>query len=101
MNNCFVFRDNVNKNMIPYEQIVPCPNEQLSILEMEDNINKFGSLMSLLTNKPISCVTLFSLLQKDEELKQILTSITDCNFYENVRYMAHRWLVLNKSKKIM
>ncbi len=68
--------------------------------ELEEIINQFGSLITIITNKPISCVTFFLLVMKNEELKNVLLQLTSCSLYDIVEYMAWRYPVLNKSKKI-
>lgn len=68
--------------------------------ELEDLINKFGSLMTLATNKPISCVTLFLIIQKNPQLQNILVEESETSWYSIVEYMAYRYPSLNKSKKI-
>lgn len=80
--------------------IYPCANTHLINTELEDCINKFGSFMTLVTNKSISCVTLFILINQSPHLKKILLELTDASWYSIVEYMAHRYPVLNKSKKI-
>lgn len=80
--------------------ISPCANTQLVNQELEDTINKFGSLVTLLTNKPISCVTMFIMIQKHPELRNSLVEMSETSWYSIVEYMAHRYPVLNKSKKI-
>lgn len=86
--------------MLPYEQTVPSPNEIINNIELEETINKFGAWVSIITNKPLSCVSLFSMLRKDENLRALLLELTDQSWYSIVSYMSHRWPVLNKSKKI-
>lgn len=68
--------------------------------ELTETINQFGSLLTILSNKPISCVTFFLLIQKNKDLKRVLFEMTDVSWYELVAYLAHRYPVLNKSKKI-
>lgn len=68
--------------------------------ELTETINQFGSLLTILTNKPISCVTFFLIIQKNKDLKRVLLEMTDVSWYELVAYLAHRYPVLNKSKKI-
>lgn len=86
--------------MINDEFISPCPNTNIINQELEDTINKFGSFITLITNKPVSCVTLFLLINKYPSLKNVLLSLTDASWYSIVEYMAYRYPVLNKSKKI-
>ena len=86
--------------MLPYDHTIPAPSEILNTIELEETINKFGSWLSIVVNKPISCVTLFSMLRKDEQLRSFLLDLTDQSWYVIVSYMSHRWPVLNKSKKI-
>lgn len=68
--------------------------------ELAEIVNKFGSLLTILSNKPISCVTFFLILQKNKDLKRVLLEMADVSWYELVVYLAHRYPVLNKSKKI-
>lgn len=68
--------------------------------ELEEIINQYGSLLMMITNKPISCVTFFLLIMKNEALKEILLELTSCSYYDIVDYLAWRYPVLNKSKKI-
>lgn len=86
--------------MLHNDFISPCANTNIVNQELEDIINKFGSFITLVTNKPVSCVTLFLLINKHEQLKNILLMLTDASWYSIVEYMAHRYPVLNKSKKI-
>lgn len=86
--------------MIPEDFVAPCANTQISREELEETVNKFGSFITLLTNKPVSCVTMFMLIQKNPELRQILIDLADTSWYSIVEYMAYRYPVLNKSKKI-
>ena len=86
--------------MLPYEQTVPAPYEILNNSELEETVNKFGSWVSIITNKPISCISLFFLLRKDDDLRNLLLHLTDQSWYAIVEYMSYRWPVLNKSKKI-
>ena len=82
------------------EFIFPCANTQIVTQELEDLINKFGSLITLITNKPVSCVTMFIVIQKNPELKKSLVELSETSWYSIVEYMAYRYPVLNKSKKI-
>jgi hypothetical protein len=86
--------------MIPEDFIAPCASTQISNEELEETVNKFGSFITLMTNKPVSCVTMFLLIQKHKDLREMLIDISDSSWYSIVEYMAHRYPVLNKSKKI-
>ena len=86
--------------MIPDTFASPCANTEISQEEMEETINKFGSLITLITNKPVSCVTMFLMVQKHPELRDILVEMADTTWYSVVEYLAHRYPVLNKSKKV-
>lgn len=86
--------------MVVEEFVTPCASTTLGLEEMNEIINKFGSFVTIVTNKPISCVTLFLLIQKNPELKEILLELTDSSWYSVVEFMAHRYPILNKSKKI-
>lgn len=86
--------------MIPENFVAPCASSTISFYELEETINKFGSLLTLITNKPISCVTMFILIQRSPELKRLLVDMTDNTWYSIVEYLAYRYPVLNKSKKI-
>lgn len=80
--------------------VSPCANTYIINQELEDIINKFGGFITLITNKPVSCVTLFLLINKHQQLKEMILQMTDASWYSIVEYMAHRYPVLNKSKKI-
>lgn len=86
--------------MIPEQFIAPCALTSISHDELDEVINKFGSLITLLTNKPISCVTLFLLIQKHPEFRDILIDMGETSWYSIVEHLAWRYPVLNKSKKI-
>lgn len=72
----------------------------ISERELDEFINKCGSLVSLALNKSISSVTLFSQLMEDEELKDVLLDINDYSWYDMVIRMTYRYPILHKSKKI-
>lgn len=78
----------------------PSATDILNIQEMEEIINQYGSLLTIITNKPISCVTFFLILMKNEDLKEVLVELTSASYYDIVQYLAYRYPVLNKSKKI-
>lgn len=80
--------------------VSPCANTYIINQELEDIINKFGGFITLITNKPVSCVTLFLLINKHQQLKEMILQMTDASWYSIVEYMAYRYPVLNKSKKI-
>ncbi len=80
--------------------ISPCANTQLINQELEELIYCIGSLVTIITNKPISCVTLFLIIQKSPALKNSLVEMSDTTWFSIVEYMAHRYPSLNKSKKI-
>jgi hypothetical protein len=80
--------------------IYPCANTHLINQELEETINKFGSFITIMTNKPVSCVTMFIIIQKYPELRDVLVTLTETTWYSVVEYMAHRYPVLNKTKKI-
>jgi hypothetical protein len=80
--------------------VSPCANTFLINQELEDLINKFGSLVTIVTNKPISCVTLFLTIQKHQQLQNALVEMSETSWYSIVEYMAYRYPSLNKSKKI-
>lgn len=86
--------------MLPANLEVLAPIDIVYNREIEDVINKIGSLISIIMNKPISCITFFNILQKEPILQNIIIDMTDSSWYEIVSYMAYRWPVLNKSKKI-
>lgn len=86
--------------MLLNEFVYPCANKHILNKELEDSINKFGSFLTLSTNKPISCITFFILLQNNKVLRDMLVDITGVSWYSIVEYMAYRYPVLNKSKKI-
>jgi len=80
--------------------VCPCPNTFITNRELEDTINKFGSLVTLVTNKPVSCITFFIFIQKYPELQKTIVENSGVTWYTIVEYLAHRYPVLNKSKKI-
>lgn len=86
--------------MVKDDFIAPSANTHVTNQELEDLINKFGSLITLITNKPVSCVTMFIIIQKTPELKKFLIELSETSWFSIVEYMAYRYPVLNKSKKI-
>jgi hypothetical protein len=86
--------------MLTYDHSVPSPNDIINEQELDTIVNKFGSFLSIIVNKPISCVTVFTMLRKDTQVRDVLLEISDHSWYSVVEYMGHRWPVLNKSKKI-
>lgn len=86
--------------MIIDEFIHPSATDILSHRELEEAINKFGSFFTMVSNKPISCVTYFILLDQSDEIKACIQHLTGVSWYEIVEYMSKRYAVLNKSKKI-
>jgi hypothetical protein len=86
--------------MLTDDFVSPCPSAHLMSQELEDLINKFGSFITIVTNKPVSCVTLFILIQKYPELRNSLIAMSETSWYSVVEYLAYRYPVLNKSKKI-
>lgn len=78
----------------------PCANSFIVNQELEELVNKFGSFITLVTNKPVSCVTMFILINKYPELRNAMIDMSETTWYSLVEYMAHRYPVLNKSKKI-
>jgi ureidoglycolate hydrolase len=86
--------------MIPDDFASPCANTHLINRELEETVNKFGSLITLFSNKPVSCVTMFIIIQKHPVLQQALIDLSETSWYDVVEYLAHRYPVLNKTKKI-
>lgn len=68
--------------------------------ELDQFINKYGAFVGILLNKNISCVTLFSTLMQDEELREVMTEICHYSWYDVVKHMSYRYPILHKSKKI-
>ncbi len=68
--------------------------------ELDLTVTKYGSFVGMLLNKNISCVTLFSYLLKDKELKNLLVGISDRDWFDVVKHMSYRYPILCKSKKI-
>lgn len=68
--------------------------------ELDLTITKYGSFVGMLLNKNISCVTLFSYLLKDENLKTLVVKISDRDWFDIVKHMSYRYPILYKSKKI-
>jgi hypothetical protein len=86
--------------MLPENLNVLAPIDVVHKNEIEEAVNKVGSFLSIIMNKPISCVTFFTVLRKEIHLQQVLVDLTDSSWYDIVEYMSYRWPVLNKSKKI-
>ncbi len=82
------------------EFINPDASEIINERELEEIVNKFGSFLSIATNKQLSCVTFFILLYKNPKLRDILVDLSDTSWYSIVEYFSHRYPVLNKTKKI-
>lgn len=70
------------------------------IKELDQIVNKYGSFISILLNKNISCVSFFSQLLKDDDLRIGLEKISNFTWFELVTYMTYRYPILHKSKKI-
>lgn len=68
--------------------------------ELDDIIDKIGSLCSLLENKSMSCVSVFSLLLENEPLREIVLEVNQVSWYDVVTRMAYRYPILHKSKKV-
>lgn len=86
--------------MLNDDLLCPSALELINSKELEETVLKFGSLMSMMTNKPLSCVSFFVLILKHPELKNALLQISDAEWIDIVKFMAYRYPVLNKSKKI-
>lgn len=86
--------------MLPENINVLAPIDIVHKAEIEETVNKIGAFLSIVMNKPISCVTFFTVLRKEIQLQQVLVDLTDTSWYDIVEYMSFRWPVLNKSKKI-
>lgn len=86
--------------MIHTDYSIPSAREIVGRKELDEIINQFGSLISILTNKPISCVSLFVLITSNEDLKDVILDISDVSWYSLVEHLAFRYPLLNKSKKI-
>lgn len=87
--------------MLVIEEFVhPSADQIINIQELEENVNRFGSFVTMVTNKPISCVTFFLFLETNPELRTCISKISDVSWYELVDYLAKRYPLLNKSKKI-
>jgi hypothetical protein len=78
----------------------PAAHQILNSKELEETVNCFGSFLTMVTNKPISCVTFFLALEKSPEIRTCIQQISDVSWFELVDYLAKRYPVLNKSKKI-
>jgi hypothetical protein len=85
---------------VPTEFTCPDASEIIDKMELDEKINKFGSFISIIYNKPISCVTMFMTIAKNKALQKILVDYTDTSWYSLVEYFAYRYPLLNKSKKI-
>ena len=86
--------------MLSDDFISPCANTHLIHQELEDCMNKFGSFITIMTNKPVSCVTMFLMIQKYPALRHVLVEMAETSWYSIVEYLAYRYPVLNKTKKI-
>lgn len=86
--------------MLPDEFHNPPAHEIINNNELEELVNQFGSFLTIVTNKPISCVSFFLLLQNNKDLKETLIQLTSTDYYSMITYLAHRYPILNKSKKI-
>lgn len=86
--------------MLNEELSCPSALEILNNNELEEIVNKFGSLMSMMTNKQLSCITFFMTIIKHPELKNAILEISDAEWIDFVKFMAYKYPILNKSKKI-
>lgn len=82
------------------EYSCPDASEIINIKELDEIINKYGSFLTIVTNKPVSSVSMFMLVNKTPILKQVLVDLTEVSWYSIVEYLAFRYPILNKSKKI-
>jgi len=83
-----------------HEFVCPDASEIINMDELDEIINKYGSYLTIITNKPISSVTMFMMTAKTPALQQILVDLTELSWYSIVEYLAYRYPILNKSKKI-
>lgn len=86
--------------MVNDEFCNPSVSEIINNKELEEIINKYGSLLSIIVNKPISCVTMFLLVVHNKQLQDVLLDSSDASWYTMVEYLAYRYPLLNKSKKV-
>lgn len=68
--------------------------------ELNGLVNKYGAFCGILLNKNISCVTFFSQLLQDSDLRDGMADIGHCTWFDLVKHMTHRYPILHKSKKI-
>lgn len=68
--------------------------------ELDEIIDKIGAFCSLLTNKSMSCVSVFSFLLENESIRDTLLEINQVSWYDLVSRMTYRYPILHKSKKI-
>lgn len=68
--------------------------------EMDEIVDRIGSLCNLLMNKSMSCVLMFSLLLEDEKLRNLVLEVNQVSWYDIVNHMSYRYPILHKSKKI-
>jgi hypothetical protein len=86
--------------MIPTEFTCPDASEIINNKELEEIINAYGSFLTIVSNKPISCVTMFMMIAKHPVLQKVLVEVSETTWYSLVEYLAYRYPILNKSKKI-
>lgn len=82
------------------EFIQPDASELLSLQEIDEIINKYGSFLTIVANKPISVVSMFMMIAKSKELQEVLVDMSNLSWYSLVEYMAYKYPLLNKTKKI-
>ena len=75
-------------------------DSDLHAKELDIFINRFGSFCGILLNKNISCVTFFSQLLEDEDLRKGMEKISGYTWFDLVKHMTYRYPILHKSKKI-
>ncbi len=78
----------------------PSADQIIDRRELEETVNNFGSFFTMVTNKPISSITYFILLEKNPEIRTCIEELSEVSWYELVDYLAKRYPVLNKSKKV-
>lgn len=82
------------------EFIQPDASELLSLQEIDEIINKYGSFLTIVASKPISVVSMFMVIAKSKELQEVLVDMSNLSSYSLVEYMAYKYPLLNKTKKI-
>ena len=68
--------------------------------ELESSILRYGSLISIISGKPVSVVYVFNYLLNNTLHREFLCKLADSEWVEVVNYFSKRYPILSKSKKI-